>query len=236
MKFVVVSDLHLDAITDGVHRGPEIAAALDVAVEYAIKHRAGFMCLGDISDPMSPRSIWAMSKCVEASSMLAHHEVPQIWLPGNHDVLEDGTGEHTMMPIAALENELLHVPHRPSIAYIGSLTVMCLPFTPVANNYDPAEFVANCALTKHIDIEPDVIIGHLNMHGITGGSESTEYARGRDVFWPIDAIRTHYPRALLLGGHYHDRQVFDGVQIVGSMARLTYGEAEIDPGFLVVEV
>ena len=83
---------------------------------------------------------------------------------------------------------------------------------------------------------PVIIAGHLNLEGITAGSETTKMPRGREVYWPLDAIRECFPDALVLGGHYHERQLYQGVQIIGSLARLTFGEEDTQPAFIEVEV
>ncbi len=40
----------------------------------------------------------------------------------------------------------------------------------------------------------------------------------------------------MVHGHYHQQQVFDGIHIPGSLARLTAGEEKHRPSFLVLEV
>jgi len=42
---------------------------------------------------------------------------------------------------------------------------------------------------------------------------------------------------LVVSGHYHRRQTTeDGIQVVGSLARLTFGEESNTPQFLVIEL
>jgi len=61
--------------------------------------------------------------------------------------------------------------------------------------------------------------------------------RGRDVFWPLDALREVCPDALLVGGHHHRRQIYRGVQVVGALAGpLVFGEEDLRPGYLVLEL
>jgi hypothetical protein len=43
-------------------------------------------------------------------------------------------------------------------------------------------------------------------------------------------------RARLFNGHYHRRQTFRGITIPGALERLTRGEIEHEPGFLIVDV
>jgi hypothetical protein len=113
--------------------------------------------------------------------------------------------------------------------------VIALPFTPFCRSYDPAVFLREAAFVCR---SPRVLIaGHLNLEGITPGSETLDMPRGRDVFFPIEeALATFGDRAILLNGHYHERQVYRGVQVVGSLERLGFGELRNEPGYLLVEV
>lgn len=233
MKLVVVSDLHLDTVTDGVHRGPEVARGVDVAIAEAEAmvddgEQVGFIFAGDLSDPLSTKSVWAVARACGFAARLQAKGIQQLWITGNHDVMEDGSGHHVLMSIA--EGFDVTVADQPEVVDMHGVKIMALPFASLATDYDPDEAIAE------LEVTPDIIVGHLNLDGITGGSESTEYARGRNVFWPLVAIEERCPTALLLGGHYHERQVYDGVQIIGSMARLTHGEADMEPGYLVVDV
>jgi hypothetical protein len=74
------------------------------------------------------------------------------------------------------------------------------------------------------------------VEGIASGSETEEMPRGRDVFWPIEAIKKVAPKALQLNGHYHTRQVFKGIHHCGSLARLTHAEEGNTPAFSVYDL
>jgi hypothetical protein len=56
------------------------------------------------------------------------------------------------------------------------------------------------------------------------------------VFFPISTVRKRWPKAVMMNGHYHERQNYRGVQVPGSLVRLTHSEEKNDPGFLVLEV
>lgn len=236
MKLVIVSDLHLDTVTDGVHRGPEIMRGVRQAMTVVLDHRGKFgddvrfMFAGDLCDPYSARSHWAVAQMVAVASELNIRDVSSIWMTGNHDVFDDGSGDHTLMALKGIDELGVTVIDKPIIDLVGDRCVLFLPFTAMSHSYDPDAFV------RGLESPPDVVIGHLNLEGITPGSESSEYARGRSVYWPIEALRECCPNAMLIGGHYHERQVFQGVNIIGSMARLTHGESDHVPGFIVVDV
>jgi len=238
-KLVCVSDLHLDVVTDGAPRAYEIETCMMVASERAYDIMQGskgntpenvlFIFAGDLTDPHSPRCHRAIAAAVRCARGLDRHRIDSVWMTGNHDVFDDGSGDHTLLALGALGGGVAAV-DAPHVLHIGGKSIVFLPFTALSNAYSPDEYI------RQLSNPPDVVIGHLNLEGITPGSESSEYARGRSVYWPIEALRECCPDAMLIGGHYHERQVFQGVQIIGAMARLTHGEADHAPGFLVVDI
>lgn len=239
MKIVAVSDLHLDQSTAGVDRFDDVQAVLDQAVEYALDHKAAaFIFNGDLCDPNTARSHRALAALAACQRDLFMNGVMPVFLAGNHDVIEDGTGGCVLDVLGRFDMGLVFT--RPD--YMFDLkarnnrricSLVALPFTPSSHNYSPAKFIEDLPA----NLEPPVlVIGHLNIEGISVGSETTEMPRGRDVFWPLAELNRKYPNALLLGGHYHTPQLFKGVHIIGSSARLRFDEKDNDPGFLVLEV
>jgi hypothetical protein len=118
--------------------------------------------------------------------------------------------------------------------YTGAMLVW-LPFTPRCATYDPAAYVRSLPN----DAERVIVFGHLNVPGVVPASETHEMPRGRDVWFPTDAIREHFGgRALCFNGHYHStndgKKV--GVGIPGTLARLTFGEQDNTPGCLLVDL
>jgi DNA repair exonuclease SbcCD nuclease subunit len=233
IKIVVTSDWHLDAITAGKRRHAEITTAIEQSVDFANEHEVDFYInLGDLTDPCNIRSYLAIWIAMATRKSL-NKRIYYISITGNHDVIEDGSGEHVMIPLEHLDNT--NVFDKAQVWKLDSLNMIALPFTPSSHNYDPVEFIES----YHKDIDktkPTVVLGHLNIEGITPGSESTDMPRGRDVFLPVDTIRKYIPNAVILNGHYHKQQVFNGVHIPGSVARLTFGEAENKLGFLYLEI
>lgn len=236
-RIVVVSDLHLDQSTAGVDRYDDIANVLWDAKEHAIKVQAnGFLFLGDLADPHTVRSHRAVNALASCAYQLRPWNIPVGIIPGNHDVIEDGSGRTILDSLRWVEGVTVWLD--PMATSFAGVDLMALPFTPTSRNYDPAEFVygqhdAGWGLNQNH--EP-LIIGHLNLEGITPGSETTDMPRGRDVYWPVDALKECYPNALLVGGHYHTPQTFNGVRIVGSAVRLRFDEAEGNPGFVTLEL
>ncbi len=220
MKAVSISDLHLDQSTAGVDRYPDVCSVIDQSVEHAIV-----------------RAHRSVAKLAQVRQRLSEHGIVSVAIAGNHDVLEDGSGGSVLDslkydgygPVFTRPEfqELCDYDGRPLC------NLLALPFTPTSHSYDPEAFVIGHAALNQPKV--DLVIGHLNLEGITLGSETTDMPRGRDVFWPLKALRAHFPNAFLLGGHYHTQQVFNGVFIIGSGVRLNFAEKDNDAGFAVLE-
>jgi len=239
MKFVATSDWHLDQSTAGVDRIHDLCTAIDISVEAAIEMQAdAYLMCGDLCDPHTVRSHRSVRKAVEVQTRLWDAGVVPIFVAGNHDIIEDGSGVTTMSALR-YTGDRGHVFETPS--YIGLknrsgehlCNLIALPFTATSHAYDPEEFVRGIA--QDMD-DPILVVGHLNLHGITPGSEATEMPRGRDVFWPTDAIRERFPNSAMVGGHIHTPQQYDGVHIIGSLARLRFPECDNETGYMVMEV
>lgn len=239
MILVVVSDLHGDRDTLGVSRAPEVATALDEAVQYAIEVEAdAFICLGDIADPDSGSAFHAMAMCIEQAHVLAQHEIMNVWIAGNHDVWEDGTGATCLSPLAAIErrdgaNGLIRVAEQPRVIELPDKhSLFCLPYTPVSHNYDPREAATHAFAANHD--RKIITAGHLMLAGIHPGEETVEMPRGRDVAYPIEETAKSTMR---LCGHYHTRQTTaEGIIIPGSLCRFTFSDEKLEPGFLSIEI
>lgn len=242
MRILVTSDWHLDWTTGGYPRYSDLTEAVKRVVEAAVKQKVdGFMFLGDLSNPGNPRAWRAISFAVVVDQELGRLGIPTLWLTGNHDVVEDGHNSSVLLPLRAAGAWVVSEPCAGRFGGPrGAVDMIALPFTPRSHAYSPADFVGK--------VEPQggpvLIVGHLHVEGIEPGSESVELARGREVFLPVEAIATRFKNAVVLNGHYHRRQVFEckggarglQVHVPGSLGRLTRGERDNSPGYLVVEV
>ena len=235
MRLLITSDWHLDASTAGFDRFDDVSDAVDRTVAALGAHDvAAYLFLGDLCDP-GPRAHRAVDRACAVAREIDAVGVPSFWLTGNHDVVEDGTGSHAMMPLAHLGGRVRLI-DSPQLFLIKSpdgdeINAFALPFVPRARAYDPDELVRS-----YDGPVPRVVVGHLNLEGIGPGSETEDMPRGREVFWPLAAIREKWPNALLVAGHYHRRQLYAGVYVVGALERLTFGEENYEPGFLVIDV
>lgn len=234
-RLIVTSDWHADWNTAGAVRFDDVRDAVMQVVD-ACRSDDVFMFLGDLTDPESLRANLSIKLAVQVASELKSRDVCQFWIPGNHDVVEDGYGSSTLSALEAMPG--VDAYSRPKVVQDSpsGITVVALPFTPRAFAYDPEAFVRSAVVPGDADPERIVVISHLNVEGIGPGSETVDMPRGRDVFLPREAIRERWPKALILNGHYHRRQVFDGVHVPGSLVRLMFSEEHNKPGFLIVEV
>lgn len=237
---VFSSDWHADVYTQGVDRFPEVEAGVLASVDYAVRSKAdAYIFCGDLADPHNPRSHRASALAHKAADILRGDEIPSYWLVGNHDVVEDGTGANVLMSLSEANHRTIGSPQWFRLKD-SHLPIVALPFTPTSHSYDPVVFIERAVLTMEeegVDQNGRIlVIGHLNLKGITAGSETTDMPRGRDVYWPLDEIKAAWPNATIVAGHYHERQVFQGVQVIGSLARLTYGEGVNEVGYMELEI
>lgn len=257
MRIIVMSDVHLDWVTMGVQRFDEVANAVaqTVTATYSAEDGADaekadlFLFLGDLCDPDSGSTVF---RCIEyamrTAATLSRLGVESHWLAGNHDVIEDGKGHTTLYPLQSLgegsglvDNVFVHEEPWKMLVPTSEpkVNLICLPYTATSHPYDPADF-----LTRSLDKDRlNLVIGHLTVPGVEPGEETTEMPRGRDVVFPIEAVREAIKtghRMACLNGHYHRQQAFDAdgfeVLIPGSLARLTAGESDHKPSYLELEV
>ncbi len=234
MKAVISSDWHDDQYTAGVDRHEDIRHAVAESVQAAIELKADFyLFAGDLTDPDNVRCHRSSALIIETAHDLKEEGIQMVAIPGNHDTIEDGSGLTTLAPLAA--SCLAWVAPQPRMFELNEVDLIALPYASLATDYDPDAVIRQYAKERRKGA-PCIVMGHLCLEGIHPGSESGSMARGRNVYWPLDALAKCMPDAMLIGGHYHERQSFKDVQIVGSLARLRMNEGDLDPGYLVLEV
>lgn len=236
MRFVLSSDWHPDVVTSGIPRFQEIQQAVEHTVDFAIENEVDYYIFnGDLTDPDSGGATFqAVALSIRCAMKLRERKIPSIWLAGNHDVCEDGSGATTLSPLAALEDEFISVAERPRlINAIDNVAFLCLPFTAASHGMD-LEAEVQRLWPPHENVRV-VVLSHLSVPGVMTGEETTDMPRGREISYPFKATKTAYAR---FQGHYHRRQNFDPqdggplIIIPGSLARLTFGEEDYDPSFL----
>ena len=230
MRICIISDVHLDRITCGKSRFDDIWMSVlgpTLGPKYDL-----LLFLGDWADPDNSRSLRSSEYAVKYAKLL--DKTPSIWITGNHDVTEDGFGTSVLSPLKA--SGIATVVDSPTViqTVAWDFQLVALPYTPRVRAYDPGEFVKEAA-AKLNPRKQTIVIGHLDLEGITPGSEITEMPRGRQVFWPLREIAEHIPNAKCFGGHIHNRSIFekDGctVHVVGSLSRLSFSEEKNTPGY-----
>jgi DNA repair exonuclease SbcCD nuclease subunit len=253
MKIVASSDWHPDHVTAGFPRFDDVRKAAKQSVARAIAIGAKlYLFTGDLCDPDRGRAHEAGALLIDCALELRREGIATRAIPGNHDVLEDGTGTSTLEPLAALEaieaitgvgeDGTIRVAKTAEFESVGDwpFDLLALPYVARSHAYDPVVSVAIAKEEREKSGRSDrpiIVYGHLMLEGIEQGSESAEMARGRDLFFPIGEVLAAFgDKAIMLNGHYHKRQKHRGVQVVGSLERLTFGEEGTKPGWLELEV
>lgn len=230
-KIVVTSDFHLDHVSNGIDRHAELKERALETVTYAVAEKAAYyMFLGDLCDPDRGADVAkSLEVVMEMIIRLDEADIRSVWLAGNHDVIEDGSGRTVLTPL----REVAHVVEKPelvSIPHVGWCAF--LPFTSAANPYFPIKVVDEWRALRPGGVL--LAAGHLSVPGTVPGEEVHEMRRGRDVTLPVERLTGWAD--YLFNGHVHKQQCAGGVHIPGSLAQLTFGEGANDPGFLVLEV
>lgn len=241
-KILHCSDAHLDWRTAGLSRFDDIVAAFEETKRAAIEEKVEvYVFTGDLGDPDSGSIVLRIAEYVVGLGVeLANDGIESVWVAGNHDVSEDGHGTTMLSPLSALqqiEGETgVHVFNKPGRFYLPDRTlVIGLPYPSLACPYAPGPVLAGFRTT---DARATIVATHLQYPGIVPGEESKEMGRGRDVPFPWEGCD---PSWLVLGGHYHERQVWTApngvkVNIAGALARLTHGEERHRPSYAIYEV
>ena len=257
LKINAISDLHLDWSTSGIARFNEGRSALDKAVEDTISRRANvFVFCGDLCNPDSGSSVFrCVAAAVAATLTLARHDIVSIWLTGNHDVIEDGSGESTLEPLVAVSrtwsgSDLIHVANG-KVAFNRMLwfrnrpyQFVCLPFVATDRAYDAAEMIRSLPSGGETSLNlPMIVFSHLHLRGIIPGEETQDMPRGRDIWLPDEQLKkiSESRPVHVFSGHYHRRQVHTTpsgleVNIIGAPVRFTHGEESHVPAFLRIDI
>lgn len=229
MKIVAFSDAHPDKRTAGYPRFEDVRKAGLQVADYARSENADLLLfLGDLCEPDSPDYIRCLGFAMEVADRCGCWSG---WLVGNHDVVEDGHGTTSLDPIRWMEKTTLL--SEPEVwCFRQDLKVACFPYVAQDRHYDPTDGLSEMHdAHDHVDL----VVSHLMLDGIGPGSEA-DMRRGRDVFLPVEAIQKAWPRAKILNGHYHRRQTFKGVEVIGSLANLTRAEVGVEPVFLEINI
>lgn len=247
MRAIAFSDAHADRRNLGASRFEDVRRGFQEVAYAAVREQAEhvFFC-GDLCDPdCGPIGFAIANLACAFAARMANLGKETHWIAGNHDVVEDGSGLTTLSPLRAFQADganmaKVHVYEAPRWVNLCTGTedfeLLVLPFTASSGAYDPVALFES----DPFPFAPAVVLSHLCLPGIHPGSETTEMPRGRTVDLPFEALeRWRSERkgpSLVLNGHYHRRQVYRSVQVVGSLDRLAFDEGSNDPGYLVVSI
>ncbi len=239
MKILVTSDWHADAFTAGVRRYDDICVAVNITVEAAIREKVdAYAFLGDLCDP-DEGAFPAIRLAQSALLRLKQHEIDSFWLTGNHDVIEDAYGTHTLLPLTALTQNVINrwfmCDLREPRTTLSPVWLIALPYVATSVAYSPVE-VLEWMRGKIPANARIVVLSHLMIEGIEPGSETINMRRGRDIFLPVERLFELFQNAVVCNGHYHRSQTFKRVHIPGDLVRLNQNEIDNVPGYLIVEV
>lgn len=246
MRILITSDWHLDWVTAGKPRLPEMCDHIEELIAVVESESIDVVAfLGDAFDPgqmLGPMYGDVVSRAAGRFAWGAR--MGTIFLAGNHDVIETSEPRSTLSSLAGIQPWVdgLFVAERPCVHDVGDVRFLLLPYVSRAAWRAGTEADAVRALDA-ADVRTRgkkklVVLGHMTIPGAVMGSESRELARGRDLDLPSLA---ELEPDLVVNGHYHRHQVVrhGGVDVVipGSPLRLTFGEAEDRrKGYLVAEV
>lgn len=252
VRLFISSDWHLDSVTSGVERFEEISRAVREVVDAVIADKTSdkrFVFLGDLTDPHGAFSHKAVAFAVEQSMRMAESGIASFWIAGNHDViLREGAGT-TLEPMKpfGITGDDISVADVPDVFSCGGVdefspelydlfgpVLVMLPYVSPDRLYNPAEFIKRLPSFGNGKV---LVLGHLTVLSAEIGSESGEFARGRELVFPVEACKEKWgSRVTMVNGHYHKRQTTkDGVIIPGSLARLRHDEEGNTPGYLVID-
>lgn len=252
MKLLASSDWHLDANTAGLSRLGELRAFADHLVEVIREqHVDVFVHTGDLFDPGHLQESSYHAELLRIAAELNQAATyGSIWLPGNHDVLDESYPTTTLSPLATVaqywasgtNKHRIDVPELPALRTRGAVAFLCLPYVSRAamatEQYQDCMEIAFEEARQYAGGRL-VVLSHLSLPNMHPGSEA-EMPRGREVDFPVHQVLELRP-AVVLQGHYHTRQVVQvqglEVQVVGAPVRFTFGERNDGArGYLLVEV
>lgn len=239
MRFLATGDWHGDAVTSGIARFKDVEEAAFKTVDAATWAKVDlYVMLGDLCDPDSGSCVFrSVRLALAVANKLRVRGIRSLWIPGNHDVIEDGSGETTLGALHELGYQPgVSIYEHPTAFISDSLVVMVLPFPSRSKRYDPVA-TAKMHMSATSSSMPTLVVGHLQVKGALMGSESHEMARGQDLAFPHEEIMKHARGPVtMVNGHYHHAQTVNGIHMPGSLVRLRHDEEKNRPGYILAEV
>jgi DNA repair exonuclease SbcCD nuclease subunit len=235
MKVAISADWHLDAISNGIARYPDLSRSVDEVVRRVGAECDVFVFAGDLCNPdRGARTLRAIGKAAEVAKNLALFDVESYWIAGNHDVVDSEEALSTLSPLIGGDGVVIEDVF--SAPLDEKWWLVALPYISKLR-FNQEEFLAKVE-SELVSISNDgcraLVVGHCTeVGGAKIGNETTLMARGRGMPFPVELCQRH--GAVMVNGHYHKRQVTpDGIVIPGSLGVLDFGEEGNTPSFEIV--
>lgn len=257
MRLLGTSDWHIDAVTLGIARRPEVLGYIKKLVHAVREHKVDVVIFsGDAFDPANMMVSLYTADVAEAFCELAASARLGILLgiPGNHDIIEVDYPLSTLKPVTVRgwhSDAGVLIAEEPSVVVVAhEVAFVLLPYYARAwsskeaeRGVGPASLTALAMQTAHEEKKKGravVTIGHQTVPGASLGSESREMSRGRDLDIPIDALVQLRPNCVI-NGHYHCPQIVhlgSGIDVVipGSPLSFTTDDPAAGKGYVIVDI
>ena len=255
MRFLITSDWHIDAVTLGVPRRPEVLRYAKHLVGAVTHERIDAVIFaGDGFDPGDMLASLYLADLLSCFRALMHaSRLKRIYvIAGNHDVVEVDSALSTLKPLGMVEGIVLG--EEPCVCRLEGfgerVAIMLMPYISRAwaqlrlAGVDPGpDALAGAAFGAARAAKADgfklVTVGHQTVPGAKLGSESAEMSRGRELDIPFRELSLLEPE-LVINGHYHKPQTVQcgrvSVVIPGSPLSFTTDDPPTGKGYVVAEV
>lgn len=226
-------------MTAGVRRIDDLRKSVNRVVGEAIDQKVdAFIFTGDLADPdCGSMLVHVLELAHSAAGALRRAGILNVWVPGNHCVLYDGSGKSVLSALRTWD-VLTQVFEQPATFTLKGVFFALLPYTAV--KYDPDAWLRSVLAVGTLGTSramPRAVLGHCTgMRGVEVGSESRDMSRGADLVFP-EAACAELGVDYMGCGHFHKRQVTaGGIHIPGTLERLRFDEEGNSPGFYIVEI
>ena len=200
--------------------------------------------LGDLAANPAPGPA-ALSVMQEALSQSPANAIALVM--GNHD--HNGLARSCLDVVAAGLPQDTHVFHHAELVTLAGVQVGALPWAPpqrffadadstTAGNQRVADALEDLSRGLAMQLNPD-LPSLLGVHWFLTGSQMASGAAvmsHNDPLLSVAEVEASGPWGLVVGGHNHKaQQVGERSWVCGSPMRDSFGEEDLDPGFLVVD-
>lgn len=231
-RCLVLGDLHLDARLHGRDYHDDVSRILFEEVLPRVSSNDVVIQLGDVTDPdRGARTFRALCTLREFLGDVKHRGARAIVLAGNHDVIDDFRCSECQSTLHGLD-DVADVVEVPRVFEVGGAVLLALPWMSQAHVKDRSQLMLDTF--ESTDASTIVALTHLDIPGLVPGGEADMPRMGK-LEIPSQILESDRVK-LVLAGHIHKPQIVGKVQVVGSLARLGFGEAKDQKGFVEVEL